>query len=210
MASAPTPAHAAHHLHTTAGTSRSTLETTTQRCTCRGPAAVAARGCIAFTGGLQSDVVAEVGDESERRKRPYWLLAVGVALLLAVAISVCRSTSDDERQSRNEVVGNVDRGANTQARQALEQQGGDPSAELAYRRYFYFANEDDARSLAAELEAFETTVQAPGDGIDEWAVLAEQTIALDESALNDLTQLLDEVARRLHGEYDGWDVATQI
>lgn len=121
MASAPTPAHAAHHLHTTAGTSRTTLEKTTQRCTSRGPAAVA-----------------------------------------------------------------------------------------AYRHYFYFANEDDARSAAAELEAFETTVQAPGDGIDEWAVLAEQTIALDESALNDLTQLLDEVARRLHGEYDGWDVATKI
>jgi Regulator of ribonuclease activity B len=129
------------------------------------------------------------------------LLVLSLAVLGAVAFSVVRSRSDDASSGAGQ-------SADQKAREALTQQGLDPSSQLSYTHYLYFRSEDDASSAAAELEAdFDVKTQSPRGGIDEWAVLAHQSAALDEPSLTALEAKLMAVAERWRGEYDGWEVA---
>jgi len=128
------------------------------------------------------------------------LLVLGVLLLAVVAISVVRSRSALPIDGAK-----LDRAS----RKALEQRGVDPDSKLAYRHYLYFHSEAAASSAAAELKPeFEVEIQAPSDGMKDWAVLAQQVAALDEAALEALMARLTTVAQRWRGEYDGWEAAT--
>jgi len=126
------------------------------------------------------------------------MLIVGIALFAGVAVSAIRSTSHS---------GPDDQTANSAAREELLRSGVDPSSELPYTHYLYFSNKSDSDAVAATLTAeFTVDVRPPGGGIDDWAVVARQTIALDAPALDRLTAQFTDVAERSNGTYDGWEV----
>ena len=78
---------------------------------------------------------------------------------------------------------------------------------LPYTHYLYFDTQRDANAAAAVLRTdFRVEVSPPEDGVEQWAVLASQTAALDANALDVLTSRLDGIATDAHGVYDGWEV----
>lgn len=101
----------------------------------------------------------------------------------------------------------VDGAANDQVRQQLDDLGIDPSGELTYEHFAYFAEEVGARGMAAELDGdFAVDVREPADGYPEWTVVATQRASLTSDELDSLTRRLSDLAEEHGGEYDGWGV----
>lgn len=127
---------------------------------------------------------------------------VAVAAVVGVAVA---STVLSARRS------NRDRGgsANDAARDAIERLGVDPSSDRTYEHFLYFADEAGARGAEQDLleEGFDVQVNRPSDGIDEWSLLALQTVALSEEQLDELTTRMEAIASRHGGTYDGWGTA---
>lgn len=81
------------------------------------------------------------------------------------------------------------------------------AAELAAQviHYLYFPDRDDARRAAEELrsQGLEVEERLGADGVN-WLVQSRH-VTVDESSDDARRALIEDVARRYHGEYDGWE-----
>lgn len=95
--------------------------------------------------------------------------------------------------------------------EAIQKQGGDLFAPRHVLHYLYFASSDAAMTARADLEAAGWQAQArdplpeyPG----QWGVVAEQRdVVLDPDFVRSATDLMEAVAARGDGEYDGWEAS---
>jgi hypothetical protein len=76
-------------------------------------------------------------------------------------------------------------------------------------QYLYFPSDEGARAAAEALRpmGYEVDVRPPSSGIDQWAVIAEMEVVLDESWVDETRRRLRAVAEANGGEYDGWEAA---
>jgi len=74
--------------------------------------------------------------------------------------------------------------------------------------YFYFNNLKNAREAAQDLTEIGFHIEELGESGEENEILllAKIRISMDETTLDRLTEFLDGVAEKFHGEYDGWEV----
>jgi regulator of RNase E activity RraB len=140
----------------------------------------------------------EAGVDLGDPRRHVWLLLVGVVLLVGVGVTVYRARSVP-KVSPNEAV-----------RNELVKAGVDPSSELAYEHFLFFASKSRATIAVTRLrDDFEVSgpVESPdsSSGLD-WSVTARQKVAMDLTEIDQLTRRLEELATGLGGVYDGWDV----
>ena len=96
---------------------------------------------------------------------------------------------------------NIDR----TAMERLEQMGFELEGIRPVEFYFFFKQEYQAYSVAAELHnlQFKTVVSNTG-GRREWTCLATKSIDLSGERLEELRVWMESLARRHEGEYDGW------
>ena len=72
--------------------------------------------------------------------------------------------------------------------------------------FLYAADEPAARAIAADAaeEGFEATVDAAGDGVEQWLVQLTHDLLVDERSFTDTRERLGAIAFAHGGEYDGW------
>ena len=94
---------------------------------------------------------------------------------------------------------------------AISEQGGDLSAPRHVVHYLYLPTEPAARAASAELgtQGWSAEVREPlPEYPEQWAVVAEQADAvLSPDFVRDTTDLMEAVASRGQGEYDGWEAS---
>jgi hypothetical protein len=94
-----------------------------------------------------------------------------------------------------------DRAALEQLRQSSRRMG--PHVVL---HYLYFPHQQGAVAAAAEFRnsGFATEERLGADGIN-WLVLARHEIVPSEEAIARIRQVMEDLAGRYGGEYDGWE-----
>jgi hypothetical protein len=72
--------------------------------------------------------------------------------------------------------------------------------------YLYFPRQEAAAATTAELrgDGFATEERRGADGIN-WLVLARHQIVPSEEAIARVRDVMEALARRFGGEYDGWE-----
>ena len=93
---------------------------------------------------------------------------------------------------------------------ALVCAGADLDEPRHVMHYLYVLSEGAAYLAAAELVAagWYVDVEGPVGGEDDWLVLAEDLArVVDEPGLRETRLLLQELAERFVGEYDGWEAS---
>ena len=85
-----------------------------------------------------------------------------------------------------------------------------PGARHVFLQYLYFPERSAAEEAAAELQSlgFDTENRLGADGVD-WLVLARKELVASEEMIATARQQMEEVTRRLDGEYDGWEAELQ-
>lgn len=93
---------------------------------------------------------------------------------------------------------------------ALADAGSDLKKPHVIDHWLYFSSESDARAAATDLSAAGFSVESVAASADsnEWRVLAQKTIVPTLEEVEKTSSYLESLARRHHGEYDGWE--TQI
>lgn len=93
-------------------------------------------------------------------------------------------------------------------RDALAQLHAVSSRDLPHEisHYLYFPTELAARDAGSELRSlgFGATEDASADGIN-WLVLAEHQATPSAATIQSTRQLMEAIARRRGGSYDGWE-----
>jgi len=122
-----------------------------------------------------------------------WGRVTGLIAVLLLSVS-CGNRSGDSPS------------ANDATREAIEAAGVDPSGELQYEHFFYFEGEAGARRAADELtsEGFDVDTLPPGEGVEDWVIVATRRESLNAAQLDALTIDLESLASRHGGIYDGW------
>jgi Regulator of ribonuclease activity B len=87
--------------------------------------------------------------------------------------------------------------------------GADLSRPRHAIQFLYFPDEAGARGAAETLAAsgYEVEVRPPGEGIAQWAAVAETQAVVDEEWIGGMRPRMDAVAHANGGEYDGWEAA---
>ncbi|MBX9245972.1 ribonuclease E inhibitor RraB [Actinotalea ferrariae] len=94
---------------------------------------------------------------------------------------------------------------------AIQKQGGDLLAPRHVLHYLYFASSGAAARARDELVAAGWHAQARdplSEYPDQWGVVAEQhDVVLEPDFVRTATDLMEAVAARGDGEYDGWEAS---
>jgi hypothetical protein len=82
-----------------------------------------------------------------------------------------------------------------------------PGRSHRVNHYLYFPTQKTATAVAKILrdEGFTTEVRLGAEGTD-WLVLASHNIAPSEEAIATSRKLMEGLAEKEDGEYDGWEV----
>jgi Regulator of ribonuclease activity B len=89
--------------------------------------------------------------------------------------------------------------------------GADLTRPRHVRHYLYFAEEEDARHAARDIEhaGYDVTVTEPDEAAHVWTVLAEGYRIVGADTVAGFRAWFEHIAAELHGEYDGWEPATK-
>ena len=92
---------------------------------------------------------------------------------------------------------------------AMRDAGADLARETETRFYLYFPTAGHAHSAAnvASREGYLTEVREPPEGYDTWLCLVTQQMTPSRDAIKAVRARLEELARSLDGEFDGWEAA---
>lgn len=82
--------------------------------------------------------------------------------------------------------------------------GGVPDSPQPLRHFLYFKNPEAASIVAAELRRRGFSVKEGMNG-DEWGVRALHSIIPTEEAVENVEDMMDTLADKWNGEYDGWE-----
>ena len=93
----------------------------------------------------------------------------------------------------------------------LTSRGADLTKPRHVIHYLYFAEENDALAAAATIDQAEwdTTVQPPGDTIEEWSLRAEGYRVIGAATVEAFRAWFEQIARDPRGEYDGWEASAK-
>jgi regulator of RNase E activity RraB len=74
--------------------------------------------------------------------------------------------------------------------------------------YLYLRTEEDASEVATELrkQGYKTETRLSADG-ENWLVLAHHRVVPSAEYIAGVRETMERLAERVHGEYDGWEVA---
>lgn len=73
--------------------------------------------------------------------------------------------------------------------------------------YLYFRQQQDAENAANRLRnRYSIRTRPPGDGIENWSVIATRTMMPLREAIMSESEQLEALAMDYNGEYDGWEV----
>jgi regulator of RNase E activity RraB len=74
--------------------------------------------------------------------------------------------------------------------------------------YLYLRTEEDASEVATELrkQGYKTETRLSADG-ENWLVLAQHRVVPSAEYIAGVRETMERLAERVHGEYDGWEVA---
>ncbi len=96
--------------------------------------------------------------------------------------------------------------SNAEIREELESTGVDPSSRLPYE-HFFVGDEASMRAVVDDLaDMYDVEIFAVDESLEDWAVVATRTAALDADELDEETAELERIAERHDGEYDGWGI----
>lgn len=89
-----------------------------------------------------------------------------------------------------------------------ERVGSDNAMEHHISFWMYLPTEEDALSLAKELqsEQYEIEVNPPIEGMKNWLCLAYRTMVPDADALEAIRERLTKLSLVHNGEFDGWEM----
>lgn len=97
--------------------------------------------------------------------------------------------------------------------EALLKAGADLSQPREVLHYFYFSNEVNAESVAAELRRSGFVVEGPcqagaaGETPNQWRVIAKTVTVVSLDSAYEHTSRFRALANQSRGEYDGWEAA---
>lgn len=93
----------------------------------------------------------------------------------------------------------------------LQGRGADLTQQRHVIHFLYFAEEEDARSAAQDVEGSEwsATVEPPVDGRTEWVVRADGYRVVDTATVSAFRVWFERIAGEHTGEYDGWEASAK-
>ena len=94
----------------------------------------------------------------------------------------------------------------------LQKLGANLSQPRDARFYVYAPTEEAANAVANELvpQGYKVEVSPAAKPTKRsWLALATKDSVINEASLSEVRKLLEEIAARLNGEYDGWEAAAK-
>jgi len=100
------------------------------------------------------------------------------------------------------------KGANARVLELMDHFGAKNHSSVSVEFFFYAATQDDASNLAIELSKLGYriyTMNEPDTAVNQWAIIgATPKMDIGESAINDWTDRMKQLAKENNSVFDGW------